>query len=104
VSRIRMQEIRCQSRRVARHGLQKLFISPHLVRPSTREHIRQVMSEIPLRVQVTASDFSRRRSSVIGVIIPTTKGAIFSNSTQIIQEKAQEKVFSDHRNTGYEGT
>jgi DNA-binding LacI/PurR family transcriptional regulator len=53
---------------------------------------------------VTASDFSKKRSSVIGVIIPTTKGAIFSNSTQIIQEKAQEKGFSlIIGNTGYEG-
>lgn len=31
---------------------------------------------------------------MIGVIIPTTRGAIFSNSTQAIQEKAQEKGFS----------
>jgi DNA-binding LacI/PurR family transcriptional regulator len=53
---------------------------------------------------MTASDFSKKRSSVIGVIIPTTKGAIFSNSTQTIQEKAQERGFSlIIGNTGYDG-
>lgn len=103
MSRIRMQEIAAKAG-VSLATVSRTIHSPHLVRPSTREHIRQVMSECHYVYNVTASDFSRRRSSVIGVIIPTTKGAIFSNSTQIIQEKAQEKGFSlIIGNTGYEG-
>jgi len=103
VSRIRMQEIAAKAG-VSLATVSRTIHSPHLVRAETREHIRQVMSEHHYVYNVTASDFSRRKSSVIGVIIPTTKGAIFSNSTQIIQEKAQERGFSlIVGNTGYEG-
>jgi len=88
-----MQEIAGQS------GVSLATVSRTIPFPSSgetldREHIRQVMSEYHLVYNVTASDFSRRRSSVIGVIILHDQGAIFSNSTQIIQEKAQEKGFS----------
>jgi DNA-binding LacI/PurR family transcriptional regulator len=103
VSRIRMQEIAVKAG-VSLATVSRTIHSPDLVKPETRERIRQVMSEYHYVYNMTASDFSKKRSSVIGVIIPTTKGAIFSNSTQIIQEKAQEKGFSlIIGNTGYEG-
>jgi DNA-binding LacI/PurR family transcriptional regulator len=103
VSRIRMLEIAAKAG-VSLATVSRTIHSPHLVKTKTREHIRQVMSEYHYVYNVTASDFSKKRSSVIGVIIPTTKGAIFSNSTQVIQEKAQEKGFSlIVGNTGYEG-
>jgi len=68
--------------------------SPHLVKPGTLEKVRRVMEEERYVYNVTASDFSRKRSTVIGVMIPTTRGSIFANSTQAIQEKAQERGFS----------
>jgi len=103
VSQIRMQEIAAKAG-VSLATVSRTIHSPHLVKTATREHIRQVMSEYHYVYNVTASDFSKKRSSVIGVIIPTTKGAIFSNSTQSIQAKAQEKGFSlIIGNTGYEG-
>jgi len=103
VSRIRMEEIAVKAG-VSLATVSRTIHSPHLVRPETREQILQVMSKYHYVYNVTASDFSKKRSSVIGVIIPTTKGAIFSNSTQTIQEKAQEKGFSlIIGNTGYEG-
>jgi len=103
VSRIRMQEIAAKAG-VSLATVSRTIHSPHLVKIKTREHIQEVMSEYHYVYNVTASDFSKKRSSVIGVIIPTTKGAIFSNSTQIIQEKAQERGFSlIIGNTGYEG-
>jgi len=102
MSRIRMQEIAVKAD-VSLATVSRTIHSPHLVKLETREHIREVMSKYHYVYNVTASDFSKRRSSVIGVIIPTTKGAIFSNSTQIIQENAQEKGFSlIIGNTGYD--
>jgi DNA-binding LacI/PurR family transcriptional regulator len=77
--------------------------SPHLVRPDTLERVKSVMEKNRYVYNVTAGDFSRKRSTVIGVIIPTTKGSIFSNSTQAIQEAAQERGFSlIMGNTGYD--
>ena len=103
MSRIRMQEIAVKAG-VSLATVSRTIHSPHLVKTETREHIRQVMTEYHYVYNMTASDFSKKRSSVIGVIIPTTKGAIFSNSTQTIQEKAQEKGFSlIVGNTGYDG-
>ena len=103
MSRIRMQEIAVKAG-VSLATVSRTIHSPHLVKTETREHIRQVMTEYHYVYNMTASDFSKKRSSVIGVIIPTTKGAIFSNSTQTIQEKAQEKGFSlIIGNTGYDG-
>lgn len=103
MSKIRMQEIAAKAG-VSLATVSRSIHSPHLVKPETRENIRRVMSEYHYVYNMTASDFSKKRSSVIGVIIPTTKGAIFSNSTQIIQEKAQESGFSlIIGNTGYAG-
>jgi len=98
-----MQEIAAKAG-VSLATVSRTIHSPHLVKTETREQILKVMSKYHYVYNVTASDFSKRKSSVIGVIIPTTKGAIFSNSTQVIQEKAQEKGFSlIIGNTGYEG-
>ncbi|MBN2123260.1 MAG: LacI family DNA-binding transcriptional regulator [Deltaproteobacteria bacterium] len=68
--------------------------SPHLVKPKTRERILRVMEENRYVYNATAGEFSKKRSNVIGIIIPTTRGAIFSNSTQAIAAKAREKGFS----------
>lgn len=102
MSRIRMEDIAAKAG-VSLATVSRTIHSPHLVKEETRDHIERVMAEQRYVYNVTASDFSKRRSSVNGVIIPTTKGAIFSNSTQIIQEKAQEKGFSlIIGNTGYD--
>jgi len=98
-----MQEIAAKAG-VSLATVSRTIHSPHLVKTETREHIRQVMTECRYVYNVTASDFSKRRSSVIGVLIPTTKGSIFANSTKTIQEKAQERGFSlIIANTGYDG-
>ncbi|MBN2035054.1 MAG: LacI family DNA-binding transcriptional regulator [Deltaproteobacteria bacterium] len=99
----RMEEI-ARKARVSLATVSRSIHSPHLVKKETLEHIQRVMLKHRYVYNVTARDFSKKKSSVIGVIIPTTKGSIFSNSTQIIQEKAQEKGFSlIIANTGYDG-
>jgi DNA-binding LacI/PurR family transcriptional regulator len=42
----------------------------------------------------TAADLSRRRSTTIGVIIPTTRSLVFSTSLLAIQEAAQENNYT----------
>ncbi len=68
--------------------------SPHLVRKATRERIAQAMQTADYVYNATAADLSRRRSTTIGVIIPTTRSLVFSTSLLAIQEAAQENNFT----------
>jgi DNA-binding LacI/PurR family transcriptional regulator len=102
VGKITMQEIAVIAG-VSLATVSRSIHSPHLVKAETLQMIRRVMEETRYVYNATAGDFSKKRSSVIGVIIPTTKGAIFANSTLVIQEKAQEKGFSViMASTGYD--
>jgi DNA-binding LacI/PurR family transcriptional regulator len=67
---------------------------PHLVRPETRNRIYRVMDKLQYVYNATAGDLSRNRSSIIGVIIPTSKSLIFSSSLVALQEVAQENNYS----------
>ncbi|PKN62295.1 MAG: LacI family transcriptional regulator [Deltaproteobacteria bacterium HGW-Deltaproteobacteria-15] len=93
MARITMQQIAALAG-LSLATVSRTIHSPHLVKPGTLEQVRRLMAKEGYVYNATAGDFSRRRSSVIGVIIPTTRGAIFANSTQGIQEKAQENGFS----------
>lgn len=68
--------------------------SPHLVRKDTRERITKVMATSDYVYNATAADLSRQRSSMIGVIIPTSRSLVFSTSLLAIQEAAQENNYS----------
>ena len=68
--------------------------SPHLVRKGTLERVNQVMERLNYVYHATAGDLSRKRSSIIGVIIPTAKSLVFSSTLQAIQEAAQQNNFS----------
>lgn len=64
--------------------------SPHLVNQKTRKRIQQVMETNNYVYDAVAGDLSRKKASVIGLIIPTIKDSIFSNTVYGIQEKAEE--------------
>lgn len=68
--------------------------SPHLVKKETREKINRVISEANYIYNATAGDLSRKKSSILGVIIPTTKSLVFSTSLLAIQEMAQQNNYS----------
>jgi DNA-binding LacI/PurR family transcriptional regulator len=68
--------------------------SPHLVRKATRDRITKVMATSDYVYNATAADLSRQRSTMIGVIIPTSKSLVFSTSLLAIQEAAQENNYS----------
>ncbi len=68
--------------------------SPHLVRKATRERVTRVMQAADYVYNATAADLSRKRSSTIGVIIPTTRSLVFSTSLLAIQEAAQDNNYT----------
>lgn len=68
--------------------------SPHLVKKETRENINQLISKANYIYNATAGDLSRKRSSILGVIIPTAKSLVFSTSLLAIQEMAQQNNYS----------
>ena len=68
--------------------------SPHLVRKATRERVTRVMQASDYVYNATAADLSRKRSSTIGVIIPTTRSLVFSTSLLAIQEAAQDNNYT----------
>lgn len=68
--------------------------SPHLVKRETREKINDVISKSNYIYNATAGDLSRKKSSILGVIIPTAKSLVFSTSLLAIQEMAQQNNYS----------
>lgn len=46
--------------------------APHVVRPATLERVQKVMQECGYVYNATAGDFSRRKSTVVGVLILST--------------------------------
>ncbi len=83
----------------------RAFRSPHLVHPKTRERISQVARETGYIYDAAAGDLSSRTSTVIGVLVPTTKRSLFSDSLLAIQDNTQERNFSIIiGNTKYDST
>jgi DNA-binding LacI/PurR family transcriptional regulator len=60
--------------------------APEVVRPATLERVRKVMAECGYIYNATAGDFSRRKSTVIGVLIlsTTTKVAASVSAAQAV--------------------
>lgn len=79
---------------VSTSTVSRAFRSPHLVHPKTRERILQVARETKYIYDAAAGDLSSKTSTVIGVLVPTTKRSLFSDSLLAIQDKTQETNFS----------
>lgn len=93
MAKITMEEI-SKMAGVSMATVSRTIHSPHLVRKETRDRINQVMEKVNYVYHATAGDLSRKRSSIIGVIIPTAKSLVFSTTLFAIQEAAQENNFS----------
>jgi DNA-binding LacI/PurR family transcriptional regulator len=70
------------------------FHSPHLVRPEIRNQILKLAKANNYLYHAPAGDLSRRRSNIIGILIPTANKSVFGTTLMAIQEKAQENYFS----------
>jgi DNA-binding LacI/PurR family transcriptional regulator len=79
---------------VSKATVSRIIHSPHLVRPEKRDRIRRIMESNHYVYDAIAGDLSRKRSSVIGLIIPTIKSSIFASSTHGVQEHAKEHGYS----------
>ena len=66
--------------------------TPEMLRPATLERVRKVMKEHGYIYNATAGDFSRRKSTVLGVLVLTTTTKIAASVTAI-QEIATEQGF-----------
>lgn len=67
--------------------------SPHLVSQPTRENIQRIMREQDYVYNASAADLSRKKSSVLGIFIPTTAGTVFAGTVGAIEEYAYEHGF-----------
>ena len=75
---------------VSKATVSRSIHSLQLVQAKTRERIKQVMEDQNYVYDAVAGDLSRKKASLIGLIIPTIKSSIFSNTVYGIQQKAEE--------------
>ena len=72
----------------------RAFQTPHLVDPKTRVKIMQVAEQSNYVYNAVAGDLSRKKSSLIGVLVPGPNKSFFGTSLIAMQDKAQEEGFS----------
>jgi DNA-binding LacI/PurR family transcriptional regulator len=72
----------------------RTFHSPHMVRPEIRNHVLKIAREKGYLYNATAGELSRRRTNIIGVVIPTANKSVFAETLMGIQEKVQENSYS----------
>ena len=72
----------------------RAFHSPQLVRPEIRNRILKIARANNYLYHAPAGDLSRRRSNIIGILIPTANKSVFGTTLMAIQEKAQENYYS----------
>ena len=83
----------------------RTFHSPEKVRPEVRDRILQICEKQNYIYNAAAGDLSRRRTDILGVLIPTANKSVFGETVMAIQEKAQELNFSTiSGNTLYDKT
>lgn len=93
MSSIKMKDI-AELAGVSATTVSRVFHSPNLVRAGTRERVLYICKKNQYVYNATAGDLSRKNSSVVGMIVPTTKNPVFGNNIQGVQEKAQELGYS----------
>ncbi|MFC1535178.1 LacI family DNA-binding transcriptional regulator [Thermodesulfobacteriota bacterium] len=72
----------------------RAFHSPHMVRKETYDRVMRICKKNRYVYNATAGDLSSKKSTVIGLIIPTAKDSIFGRTIMEIQERAQEVGYS----------
>lgn len=65
--------------------------TPHVVRPATLERVRAVMRDCGYVYNATAGDFSRRKSTVVGVLILSTTTKVAASLSAAQQVAAQHQ-------------
>lgn len=75
---------------VSRTTVSRVLRCPHLVQPATRDKVLAVLDEQGYVYHSTAADLSRRKSSILGLILPTVKTYAFASTILAVQQAAAE--------------
>ena len=75
---------------VSRATVSRVLCDPAKVKPETREVIQNIMDEFGYTYHAGAAELIKRRTSIIGLIIPTVLSSAFSNTILAVQEAAIE--------------
>ncbi len=73
---------------VSRATVSRVLCDPDKVRPETREIIQSIMDEFGYTYHAGAAELIKRKTSIIGLIIPTVISPAFSNTVLAVQEAA----------------
>jgi DNA-binding LacI/PurR family transcriptional regulator len=79
---------------VSKATVSRAIHSPHLVKSSTLEKVRKVIRDQNYVYDAVAADFSRKQTSVIGLLVPTLSSSILAQSTHGVHEEASRHGFS----------
>lgn len=76
---------------VSKATVSRVIHSPNMVKDRTLQRVRDVIRQNNYVYDAVAGDLSRKKTSVIGLIIPTIKSSIFASSTYGIQDEARKR-------------
>jgi len=93
MKKVKMKQI-AEMAGVSTTMVSRTFRSPHLVNMNTRARILHLGHEKQYVYDAAAGDLSRKTSTVIDVVVPTTKQSLFGTSLLAIQDKTRERDFS----------
>lgn len=79
---------------VSRPTLSKYFRDPGVVRKSTRERIANALNRIDYVPNFFARNMNRRRTGLIGVVVPHLNDLFYTTLLQEIEKRAAERKFS----------
>lgn len=72
----------------------RTFRSPQKVRPEVREQILRICEQHNYVYNAAAGDLSRKKTNIIGVLVPTANKSVFGDTMMAIQDKAHELQFA----------
>lgn len=82
----------------------RVIHSPHLVSSKTCNQVRRAINEHKYIYHAPAGDLSRKRSRIIGLLVPTTRSPVFARTVLAVQEKCHDLGYGVMLgNTQYEG-
>lgn len=75
---------------VSRTTVSRVLRTPHLVQPATRDKVKGILQQYEYVYHAAAADLSRRKASIIGLILPTVKSLAFADTILAVQQAATD--------------
>ena len=73
---------------VSKATVSRCLNSPSLVKPSTLERVKNAIAETGYIMDATASEYSRKQSSFVSLLIPSVRSSLFANMTDGVESVA----------------